>query len=192
MLAVCVDIVNYAVGSVQRPCRDRRPGARSSEASAAYTTRIRADNAHTQSSIGVLFKASQSNGHYAFSQASSLTLTELIKFLISLLFYRTELKARRSEAQISLREDSRSPRRSESSEDEEALLKEANDYGVKHNEGSVPLTVGSGLPVPEDGSLRAIFACWKREINQGIVIGFAGLALLCEVHHFGDIHATDL
>ncbi|GAA6033715.1 hypothetical protein JCM8097_004395 [Rhodosporidiobolus ruineniae] len=121
-----------------------------------------------QTSIGLLFKFSQTGGKYAFSQASSLALTELLKLLISIAFFEREVRAEERRPalydQLPLTATIPQGRDSEDEDEFDAAEKE---------------TVGRVLEPPRTGNYAVrVFQAWKSNVSMPIVAGFGGLAVM--------------
>ncbi|BGP03470.1 Proteophosphoglycan ppg4 [Rhodotorula toruloides ATCC 204091] len=115
-----------------------------------------------QCSIGILFRLSQSNGRYGFSPASSLTLTEFLKFGISCVLFARELRDKESPnaAYAMLGADEGED------ESKEPLVDE---------EGDVEAQAG-GRRAP-GGAIVRLWRAWKSNLSTPIVLGFGGLAV---------------
>lgn len=104
--------------------------------------------------IAISFKASQTAGNkYTFSQASSLALTEIIKFLLSaVLFSQGASSAEILEAK---------------SEDEQEMLWGGEDLGQTPSYPRLP-----------EGRVQRLYVRWKNELSREAVLGFGALAVL--------------
>jgi hypothetical protein len=115
-----------------------------------------------QCSIAIAFKFSQSGGHYPFSQASSLTLTEALKFLLSACFYAYELRTRESSPRLATTDDQR-----------HLLADSPEEPTEKFGSWSSPYQ-----PASRRTPLLAFFHQWRSELDRRAVFGFTLLGIL--------------
>jgi UDP-galactose transporter len=90
-----------------------------------------------QVSIGILFKAAQTDGQYSFSASSSVTISEFLKFLLASVFFYRECAAKHvssprlpSEVPVDLERDEEKQASTEDGEDQ-AFLKSAEKVANK-------------------------------------------------------------
>lgn len=121
-----------------------------------------------QCSIGILFRLSQSNGKYGFSPASSLTLTELLKFGISCVLFARELRDKEpSTAAYAMLSAS------EGEDEAKGLLGD----GVADVEAQAGRRTASG-----QGVVR-LWRAWRSNLSTQLVLGFGGLAVFYAVNN---------
>lgn len=126
------------------------------------TTRSQAALVAVQCSIGILFRLSQSDGRYGFSPASSLTVTELLKFGISCVLFARELRDKETpnSAYAMLGADEGED------ESKEPLVEEEGDVETQ-----------AGGRRAGGGAVGRLWRAWKSNLSTPIVLGFGGLAV---------------
>ncbi|KAF2101116.1 hypothetical protein NA57DRAFT_55176 [Rhizodiscina lignyota] len=138
-----------------------------------------------QTGIGILFKAAQTGGKYAFSSASSVAISETLKFALSTVRFYRELRSRpnpscnvttntTSEKLESGEKDESSRRNSESNESDETLLSDVEEQAVASDDDArLHLRDWKDF-----GDWRAFWQCYLAEVPLETRYGFAHLALL--------------
>ena len=121
-----------------------------------------------QTSIGVVFKLTSSGGSYEFSQASSLTLTELLKLIISIGFYtRSHLSQRKAQYVKTGGQDAESRMLMPPDREKEPPL-----LGARRRSSQSP------LPDERRKLYAEVYARWRSEITTPVLRGFAIMALM--------------
>lgn len=138
--------------------------------------------------IAISFKASQTVGHsYTFSQASSLTLTELIKLLLSIaLFARGNVNG---SGNSSMERGLGTPAETHYVDDEEAQQQEEKQQGQQ--DGLLKRYTSSASPRVDDRVTRkrnhrfkpSWYERWKAELSREGVIGFGALSVLYAINN---------
>ena len=123
-----------------------------------------------QVSLGLLFRLSQSHGHYDFSQAASLAITECLKLVISFVLYWREVNSRHClpTSHLPMISDDIS-RNNEKTESNQEVVYRLEDQSL--------VAQNPDAPVPSDRSLKAVIQCWRKEADRPVLLGFGGLAV---------------
>ena len=130
-----------------------------------------------QVSIGILFKASQTDGQYSFSASSSVTISEFLKFLLASVFFYRECAAKHAtnprlpngaQTDLELASDEKEVNVNENGGEDEAFLKSAEKVAKRLGDLRTP-----GMSM----SLRTFYEYVLQELPTESRYGFAFLAL---------------